>query len=495
MAASDARWPPLKNVAWRVYFPLLDADGDPVANGAADTPDSERSIDSGNFAACSNEMVEIEVDSGLYYLDLNASEMNGDCICIICKTATAGTKTTPIVVYPVSGGFNELAAGIATLDAAVDSDSVLYLADHDKTQSDILLVDAAIDSDQVIALSDIAAVSTKIDSDALLTDADHDKTQSDIALVAGDASAANQASILSDIADLSTKVASDNLLTQSDLSDIISELVVLDAAIDSDSVLYLADHDKTQSDVLLVSDKADSDQVISLSDIAALSTKADSDQALSLADHDKTQSDISDLSAKVTSDAILAETDHDKTQSDIALVDAAIDSDSLIQGLAMIAAGSKANSDQVISLSDIAAISTKLDSDTVLADTDHDKTQSDVLLLSDKADSDQTLGVVLATGQTAAWASRLEESAGQIIEATVDTVVNTHTPTTTVFQADDITEATADHYNGRRVHFTSGVLDGQATDITDYELVGGIGQFTVTALTEAPANNDTFVIV
>lgn len=96
---------------------------------------------------------------------------------------------------------------------------------------------------------------------------------------------------------------------------------------------------------------------------------------------------------------------------------------------------------------------------------------------------------------TAASAANLAASAGQIIKATVDTVVNTHTPTTTEFQADDITEATADHFNGRIVIFTSGVLAGQATDITDYAAVGGIGQFTVTAMTEAPSNNDTFVIV
>jgi hypothetical protein len=81
------------------------------------------------------------------------------------------------------------------------------------------------------------------------------------------------------------------------------------------------------------------------------------------------------------------------------------------------------------------------------------------------------------------------------VEGTVDTATNSHTPTRTVFQADDITEATDDHFNGRVVVFTSGVLLSQATDITDYTRVGGIGQFTVTAMTEAPANNDTFVIV
>lgn len=104
-------------------------------------------------------------------------------------------------------------------------------------------------------------------------------------------------------------------------------------------------------------------------------------------------------------------------------------------------------------------------------------------------------GVFLAVTQTAGWPANLAASAGQVIKATVDTVTNTHTPTTTEFQADDITEATADHFNGRIVIFTSGALAGQATDITDYVAVGGIGQFTVTAMTEAPANNDTFVIV
>ena len=88
---------------------------------------------------------------------------------------------------------------------------------------------------------------------------------------------------------------------------------------------------------------------------------------------------------------------------------------------------------------------------------------------------------------------RMNSSAGTIVKGTVDNSV--HTPTTTEFEADDITEATADHYNGRIIIFTSGVLTGQATDIADYALSGSNGHFTVTALTEAPGNNDTFIIV
>lgn len=102
---------------------------------------------------------------------------------------------------------------------------------------------------------------------------------------------------------------------------------------------------------------------------------------------------------------------------------------------------------------------------------------------------------VEAINDAAAAAVRLALSAGQIIPGTVDTDTNTHTPTTTEFQADDITTAAADHYNGRIVIFTSGTLAGQATSISDYVIVGGIAQFTVVALTSAPVNDGTFIIL
>lgn len=83
-----------------------------------------------------------------------------------------------------------------------------------------------------------------------------------------------------------------------------------------------------------------------------------------------------------------------------------------------------------------------------------------------------------------------------LASAVFGTVDNSaHTPTSTEFEADDITEATADHFIGRNVYFLTGVLAGQGTDITDYALSGSNGHFTVTAMTEAPGNNDTFVIL
>jgi len=87
----------------------------------------------------------------------------------------------------------------------------------------------------------------------------------------------------------------------------------------------------------------------------------------------------------------------------------------------------------------------------------------------------------------------MADSAGTLVSGTVSHDVTA--ASTTVFYSDDITEATADHFNGRIVIFTSGVLQYQATDITDYALVSGEGKFTVTALTEAPPDNCTFVII
>ena len=113
---------------------------------------------------------------------------------------------------------------------------------------------------------------------------------------------------------------------------------------------------------------------------------------------------------------------------------------------------------------------------------------------TDRTSSSGNLQVdVVEINSTSAAAVRLGLSAGQIIPGTVDT--GSFTATTTQFEADNITEATTSHFNGRIVIFTSGALAGQATDITAYSLSGSNGKFSVTALTEAPANDITFVIV
>ena len=99
MASADAKPFPIKNTAYRVTFPILDADGDLVAGAAG--LDSEISKDGGTFTDCTNEATQIATSSGMYYLDLTATEMNADTVAIIIKTSTSGAKTTPIVMYPV----------------------------------------------------------------------------------------------------------------------------------------------------------------------------------------------------------------------------------------------------------------------------------------------------------------------------------------------------------------------------------------------------------
>ncbi len=90
------------------------------------------------------------------------------------------------------------------------------------------------------------------------------------------------------------------------------------------------------------------------------------------------------------------------------------------------------------------------------------------------------------------------EASGGIIIGEVDTA--TFAATTTSLEGFRISpnsteETTADHYNGRLILFTTGNLLGQMTDITDYELANSKEKFTYTALTEAPADGDRYVIL
>jgi hypothetical protein len=98
---------------------------------------------------------------------------------------------------------------------------------------------------------------------------------------------------------------------------------------------------------------------------------------------------------------------------------------------------------------------------------------------------------VLAISGSQAAADNLEASAETIV---TDSVNGAGATTTSIPGGGTASlDATDDHYNGRIIIFTSGALANQATDITDYD--GATSTFTVTALTEAAGNGDTFVIV
>ncbi len=126
MASTDAKPVPQKNVAYRITFPILDADGDPVTGASG--LDSEVSKDAGTFADCTNEATEIATSSGIYYLDLTSAEMNADTVAICVKTATSGAKTTVVVLYPEEAGdirVNATAMSGTTLTARDIGASVL----------------------------------------------------------------------------------------------------------------------------------------------------------------------------------------------------------------------------------------------------------------------------------------------------------------------------------------------------------------------------------
>ena len=97
------------------------------------------------------------------------------------------------------------------------------------------------------------------------------------------------------------------------------------------------------------------------------------------------------------------------------------------------------------------------------------------------ANSDQIAGNANA-------ATQLSLSARTIVSGTAQTGTLSTTQMTT-----DLTEATTDHYKSRIIIWTSGALQNQATDITAYSGTGGL--LTFTAVTEAPANGDKFIII
>jgi hypothetical protein len=129
-APGDAHEYPIWGGHFRVVFPIYDADGD-LVTGATGL-DSERSIDCGTFADCTNEATEIATASGMYYLDLTGAEMTCSVLAVIIKTTSGGAKTTPITLYPKrtpileSGTAQAGAAGTITLASGASTQDDYY---------------------------------------------------------------------------------------------------------------------------------------------------------------------------------------------------------------------------------------------------------------------------------------------------------------------------------------------------------------------------------
>ena len=100
-----------KNVATRIVFPIVDADGDLVTGASSLDSEIDTFTDGANpdgFTDCTNEATEIGT-TGIYYLNLTQTEMNNDYIVVQVKTATAGAKTQVILIQTIVGDFSLLA--------------------------------------------------------------------------------------------------------------------------------------------------------------------------------------------------------------------------------------------------------------------------------------------------------------------------------------------------------------------------------------------------
>lgn len=572
MAAGDAVPFPKKNAAYRVYFPILDADGD-LVTGAASL-DSERSLDGGTFANCSNEATEIATSSGMYFLDLNASEMNTDCTSVIVKTGTAGAKTTPMVLYTVERLYDEMSSDIAVIESnsiVIESNTVVLESDSIIIQSQVLITQSEVSN----ILSDTTVIESNsivTESNTVVLESDSITIQSMVLIVKS-----NTSDILSD----TTIITSDTLVIESQTTVIESNSIVIESdtiVISSDTVVIESDttrlelaliaatgaleatptstslqtdlpeatDDHYNNMVFVMTSGDEAGEARRIDDYTGLTGTITLETALSgsptsgetfailnipvtgeQADIDAMTSDliIVESNSIVTesntivleSDSIIIQSQVLITQSEVSniLSDTAViesqttviesnsivtesntivlESDSItIQSMVLVSQSEISNI-----LSDTAVIesqTTVIESNTVVIESDTIVISSDTLAIESQTTVIESNSIVLESDSITIQSDLVLQASYTVI-GTVDTVTNTHTPTTTEFQADDITEATADHFNGRIVIFTSGVLKDQATDITDYAAVGGIGQFTVTAMTEAPSNNDTFVIV
>lgn len=106
---------------------------------------------------------------------------------------------------------------------------------------------------------------------------------------------------------------------------------------------------------------------------------------------------------------------------------------------------------------------------------------------SDFDNSTETVDIGSISGSATA-ANNLEASALGIVVGAAATGTLSTTQMTT-----NLTESTDDHYVGRVVLWTSGVLSGQAAAISDY--AGSTKLISFSARTDAPSNGDSFVIL
>jgi len=247
-----------KNVATRIVFPIVDADGDLVTGAAGLDSEIDQWTDGANptgFADCTNEATEIG-STGIYYLNLTQTEMNEDYIAVQIKTSTTGAKTQVILINTTPQ------TSINTVDDFLDTEiaSIISKVDviDDFLDTEVAAIKAKTDnlpSDPADA-SDIAASFTTVNSKL---DAIDDFLDSEIAAILADTN-----ELQTDLADGgrldllidAIKAKTDNLPSDPADASVIAGLIsgieskidTIDDFLDSEVAAILADTNELQTD-------------------------------------------------------------------------------------------------------------------------------------------------------------------------------------------------------------------------------------------------------
>lgn len=117
MAASDAQPFPIKNKALRLTFPIITAAGALVTTGTQTVTISK---DQGTFAnpsVGSTSATQVATTSGVWYVDLSATDLNADTVAV--KISDGTNPPTILIIYPVEikepaavPGFGDGATGL-----------------------------------------------------------------------------------------------------------------------------------------------------------------------------------------------------------------------------------------------------------------------------------------------------------------------------------------------------------------------------------------------
>jgi hypothetical protein len=428
--------PPIRATAYTTYVSVVSQADTKLFKTSVTlaTGDVKVSKDGGSFNNIGTLPVEIST-TGVLSLALTGTEMTADTVVVLFRDASgAEWADLQLTFHTVAANFDALNTDIDAILADTGTDGVVVASIANGAITAAAIATGAIDAD---AIADNAIDAGAIASDAI--------TAAKIAAGAITSAKFASGAITADA------IAADAIGASELAADAVAEIAdaVWDEATTSHTTSgTFGEQVKTDVDAILADTAA-------LPDDGALTTITNNVAAI-LVDTNELQTDLTNGGRlDLLIDATLADTNELQTDwANGGRLDLIIDATATASALSTVAGYVD---------TEVASVLTAVDTEVAAI-----KVVTDAL--------------------TAAAATKLALSAGTIVTGNAIT----GTLSTTAFTT-DLTEATSDHFNGRIVIFTSGVLTAQASDITDYD--GATKTVTVTAMTEAPSNGDDFVIV